>query len=295
MNPGNSVRIEKTVFNPKTGKSHALQNNLQGHLGDNKFMKTPNFQSMLSPRSWKTDPGARISFSPPDNINTAYPEANPETNPLMYANMATENYSNNGQIQENFDDDVPSCDKGGFSTKGAGNKPAPANYSTGDYAQEMAKIWSTEDKNSDSLPVGDMSTINALGETIQPLVYDRYIFANRHSRLRAQGDMIRGDLAIVPCKNGWFNVSVNPVVDLQEGAMNVMGGISNTTANETAQMIFNDSGNSYSTLGGVSLKQEFANPSSVFNIENTMMANNIDINSLGETGGQETIQLSTFQ
>ena len=202
-NPGRALYIVKESKDLKTGKTYALQPNLQGHLGADKFVSTANLQPILSPRLANYSTGAHINYNPTDLKNLAVDR----TNPLTLGYMAQNIYE---KTIENFDDStVPSCGKGGFSTKGAGNIPAPANYSTGNYKEEMAKVWEGGVQAVDSLPVGDMSTINALGDTIQPIVYDRYIFANRHSRLRAQGDPIRGDLAIVPCNTGWFNVSVN--------------------------------------------------------------------------------------
>jgi hypothetical protein len=38
-------------------------------------------------------------------------------------------------------------------------------------------------------------------------VYDRFIYANQKSRRRSQGDLIRGDIPIIPTNNAWFNMS----------------------------------------------------------------------------------------
>jgi hypothetical protein len=103
---------------------------------------------------------------------------------------------------------------------------------------------------TDMLPVGQMTTINATGDVIHPVVYDRYIYANRSSRLRQHGDPIRGDLAIVPCKQGWFNVYPNLNIDLQEGAMNVLAGANEASASIN-ELIYASSGFSDTTLAGV--------------------------------------------
>ena len=79
---------------------------------------------------------------------------------------------------------------------------------------------------------------------------------NRNSRIRSQGDMIRGDLPIVPCNTGWFQVSAHPVLDLQEGAMNVMGGVNNDTATELATLIATTTAGTDTTIGGVDLTQQ---------------------------------------
>jgi hypothetical protein len=283
-NPQMSTRVHKVIID-QDGREHSLQNNLQGHLGDDKFIKTANLQAMLSPRGVgnNVNAGARINYARADPKYEAFPI----TNPMDYANMAAENYSNNPQSKENY-----GCAQDSFSSSGIDS--LPSNYTNGNYETEKQKVFSTGMETVDSLPVGNMSTINALGETIQPVVYDRYIFANRHSRLRSQGDPIRGDLPIVPCNNGWFNVSVNPATDLQTGAMNVMGGVSNSVSNNTSQLVFNSSGNTYDTLGGVSLQNDFANPLSAFNLDVNTMANSFDIEGAGGAGGQETIQIGTF-
>ena len=72
----------------------------------------------------------------------------------------------------------------------------------------------------------DMCTVNNMGTDSQPVIYDRLIYSNIRSRLRGQGDPIRGDLLITPnsykCDNptaGWFQVSVKPNRDLNRGAM----------------------------------------------------------------------------
>jgi len=63
-----------------------------------------------------------------------------------------------------------------------------------------------------------------VSEDTQPIIVDRLIFANRNSQLRAMGDPIRGDLAIVPNPPGWFTPSVTPQIDLQRGALNHLAG-----------------------------------------------------------------------
>lgn len=100
------------------------------------------------------------------------------------------------------------------------------------------------------------SFMDADGELKQPIVYDRYMYANRGSRLRAAGDPIRGDLPIVPASGNWFTPSVHPNVDLQAGAMNVMGGVSNDNSNRLADLIYYSSGGGDTTIGGVDLRQE---------------------------------------
>ena len=61
------------------------------------------------------------------------------------------------------------------------------------------------------------------GPDLQPVVYDRLVFKPAKSRKAGQGDMIRGDLPIVPCPQ-ISQPSANPVSDLQNGALNVLFG-----------------------------------------------------------------------
>jgi hypothetical protein len=306
--PSRKVKVQKGVRTPNG--TFALQNNYQAMLGNDKFIKTPSLQGVLSPRFSNVDFGANIRYNMPDSQNMASP-----CDPLTFGNMVQEGYSGNtkftgGQqnVQENYCGQCQTsngckpgatCGIGGISPNdgsSVGTIPAPADYTSGNYQQEIEKVWSTGGgAPQDELPVGNMTTINAAGEAIQPVVYDRYIYANRHSRLRANGDMIRGDLPIVPCNNGWFNVSVTPSIDLQQGAMNVMGGISNKTAQDTAQFVFNSSGNTEDTIGGTDLASAFQNPQSAFNL------NLSDVNmsnSFGEfgsgIGGQETVYATSF-
>ena len=91
--------------------------------------------------------------------------------------------------------------------------------------------------------------------TGEPIIYDRVIFANQKSKLAAQGDPIRGDLPILPHKNGWFNPSSRPNIDLRDGALAVMGGVSNSTNQKLLMLQHAASGGYDSTFGGVDLKR----------------------------------------
>jgi hypothetical protein len=78
----------------------------------------------------------------------------------------------------------------------------------------------------------DMCNVNMLGSESQPVIYDRVMYSNIRSRLRGQGDYIRGDLMIAPDNykpNGgghpqWFQVSVKPERDLNSGCMEHLFG-----------------------------------------------------------------------
>lgn len=145
------------------------------------------------------------------------------------------------------------CGKGGAPMAFHGGAPLmSADYASGNYNEVISQApQSSYPEATDMIPVGNMTTVNQYGETIQPIIYDRFIYANRNSRLRAQGDPIRGDLAIVPCAAEWFRPSVHPNIDLQTGAMSVMGGIDNETTRAMAELIEATSGDM--TVAGVNM------------------------------------------
>lgn len=93
-----------------------------------------------------------------------------------------------------------------------------------------------------------------------PIVYDRYIYANRNSRLRSQGDPIRGDLPITPLNGTWFvpNAAAGNNINqtLQQGAMNVMGGLANETNRNLAKLMNKSSDFTTTTFGGINLSHQ---------------------------------------
>ena len=93
-----------------------------------------------------------------------------------------------------------------------------------------------------NLPVGDMTE----GD---PIIYDRLIFANKGNRLRGLGDPIRGDLPICPTNTGWFQVAADPQNSLQQGAMNVLVGASES-GNAMNEFINSMSRSTDTTIGG---------------------------------------------
>jgi hypothetical protein len=75
-----------------------------------------------------------------------------------------------------------------------------------------------------------VSMLNELGETIpQPIIYDRFVYANQKSRTVMGADFIRGDLPIVPEPTGWMRPPVNVNTDLRSGALMSMGGVDLST------------------------------------------------------------------
>jgi hypothetical protein len=231
MNPSMTWKVDRMVASNENSAS-------KGH-----FYSVPGtYQAILNPRFSNVNYGANIRYNMPSHANQASPY-----NPLTFGNMAKEGYT-----REKYS--CGSCGGGCFdgcnnqveSTSYQGGAPlTPVNYASGNYNKLVEKEYgnSSYQEVSSTLPVGNMTTVNADGETIQPIVYDRFIYANRNSRLRSQGDPIRGDLPIVPSSSDWFRPSVHPSIDLQEGAMHVMGGHQNQTSNDLSQLIYASSGN----------------------------------------------------
>lgn len=234
------------------------------------FFSVPGtYQAMLSPRFSNTDYGANIRYNMPSKVNQASP-----VSPLTFSGLVgnnSQNYISNENYQlptrENFSNSnggPTNCGKGGVPESYMGGAPAmQADYANGNYNNILSQAYSDSKfpASASSLPVSDMTQMSA-GEKNgmpAPVVYDRFIYANRNSRLRSQGDPIRGDLAVVPCEGGWFRPSVQPNIDLQQGAMNVMGGTTNDTANSLANLIYTTSGNSQSVIGGINMDRSQLN------------------------------------
>lgn len=232
-----NVKVMREVHHD-SGRGYTLQNNYQAMLGNDKFYSQPNFQGLLSPRTFSGDYGANIRYNLPSHKHLGVPY-----HPLGMADMAKEDYEH---THENF---VPSCGKGGVSLDGQ--------VSMNDHSTHHDFDYTTHDGSDGLLPVGDMTTINDEGQVKIHHVYDRLIFSNRHSRLRAHGDPIRGDLPIVPqpiCSI----VAANPNIDLHQGAMNVLGGPDNGTARALGELQYATSGGYQTTSGGVDMTNSFA-------------------------------------
>jgi len=259
--PGRSVKVMREVH-PKGERGYSLENNYLAMLGNDKFVSRPNFQGILAPRFSNTQYGSQINYNMPSYKNQAVP-----CDSLAMGDMAKENYQD---TRENFGCNsgrcgggcgggcgVATCGKDGTSIGTHIAPNAPPISSDPNFTAAMDKIYSSDHTThtiSDGLvSVGDMTTINSDGALEQPLIYDRYIVANLGSNLRAQGDPIRGDLAITPCSGNWFSVHPNLNVDLQAGAMNVMGGNGNETAQAVGKLIYASSGGTDNTIGGVAL------------------------------------------
>jgi hypothetical protein len=100
-------------------------------------------------------------------------------------------------------------------------------------------------------PFANDGLLTGEGDIVQPVTYDRFMFSNKRSRLREHGDPIRGDLPIIPHNSDWFRPSVQPHIDLKEGALQVLGGFDNETNNQLSMLMSASAGNALQTFGGM--------------------------------------------
>jgi hypothetical protein len=267
--------------------------------GSGKFVSVPSFQANLSPRFSNVQYGANVRYNMPDRENLATP-----CNPLTFGDMAKENYSpprqnatredyscGTGQCGSN---NGVSCGKGGYGMghKVAGGYELPVGYTNGNFSDiynsltydgKPAPVVSqpcTDNPASAALPVGTMSTMDALGNSEQFVVMNRLMNTNLKSRKAAQGDPIRGDLAITPCQSGWFSVYPTINTDLRAGAMNVLNGDGESNS-KLMELLVNASGGARTTFAGVD------------------MANNLNINMAPQmktslSQAANTVQVTAF-
>lgn len=193
------------------------------------YMVPGTYQSNLAPRFSNTNYGANIKY----NIPCRNVLATPETPVPMISVEETL------QLQPNVGEGF--C---GQSNPKENQMRAQASYDPTEYPDVQSMIPS--------------ETMDSFGESAQPIVYDRHVYANRNSRLRSQGDPIRGDLPIVPRSTGWFRPSAQPQIDLQQGALNVIAGLSNETTQKMNELITASSGGAVTVNAGVPMSQLYS-------------------------------------
>lgn len=207
----------------RTWKAEKMYSYPTGYSNRRDYFQSPHFQSLLSPRF------SNVNYGP--NLRTQFPQ-----------------YSNMGVPQNPL----------GYPTKSKAPSGIPVNrhrmgnaYANGNYNSVVNDVRSIGGNamSTDTVAYPQESD----GEINQPIIYDRYIYANRKSKLRSGGDPIRGDLPIVPDSGNWFTPSVHPNIDLQPGAINVLAGVNNDTNKQLANLIYNASGRADTTIGGVNM------------------------------------------
>jgi len=193
-------------------------------------------QLPLSPRFSNTGYGANITYNLPSVDKLAADPLDPTSlsfsDPMAYVNAVE-----TGLVKEDF--------------------KYQAGSPSGEYqALQKNNIDSGNEVNA-ALPVQTMSNLTGSGGSKVPLVMDRFIVANMKSYKYGQGDMIRGDLAIVPVLPNadpnsctWFRPSVNPSIDLNPGALAVLGGANNSSNRQTVQLMMQGSQGVTNTMAG---------------------------------------------
>lgn len=245
------------------------------------FSVSGNYQSSLSPRFSNVDGyGWKIRYRKPCQEVMGVPE-----HPLTYYKNTVDAFN---PIVENFDGVCPKR----YDAKGC-NMPPLCDLSRLDVNDKCGgKKCPQSATVSSMLPVTDMRTINAMTsvqtrenaqdiqgaitecgapssvceDNQQPIVYDRLIYANARSRLRGAGDPIRGDLPIVPVLPEsnpdsliMFRPSTVPSIDLQQGALTVMGGYDNTTQKQLNTLIQRGSDGTLGTFAGTPINNNQIN------------------------------------
>jgi hypothetical protein len=248
------------IKNMKTGAETAYGGNyLDPNMGSGKFFSAPQFQAVISPRFSNLDYGALIRYNQPDRANMASP-----CEPLTFGEMASNNPA--PQVKENYCggssgctvSNPPSCGKGGY---GMGHQvgdacEVPPGYTNGNFQQVYDSLRPDAVSAGSDLPIGTMSTMDGFGNQEQFVAFNRVMVANTKSssRLRAQGDPIRGDVPIAPLTRDCWSVFPDIARDTQEGAMNVLTDVAPISSQASLyKLIMNASGNSQTALAGVNL------------------------------------------
>lgn len=241
----------KEYFGMIPNRTVIVERNMQTGPQKGDMVEIPgNYQAILSPigGAGMVDYGAFIRYRTPDNgkLHTADYK---NSTPISYASMVTEKFC------------APCGSEGYCDHKDMivnTNAPmktqnlVPSAFTAGNYAQKFDNLKYNE--TTDLLPVQSMDNqiLNALGsEATQPIIYDRYIYANQKQRTLFGADFLRGDLPIVPIQSDWFRPSAHPSVDLRSGALAVMGGAQNQTSNELLALRSAASGGALDTGSGI--------------------------------------------
>jgi len=225
VNVPRAIRTE--VVNHRQGV--AQYGNNQQQLAPPTFTVPGTFQSPTSPRFSSTGYGPYINYNMPDVKHLA---ADPN-NPLTLARMVEPNKN----IKEPFD--------------------YPTNSPSAQYQKDRTTLDDNGSETANRLPVQTMATSSGDGSEV-PLVMDRFMVANLKSYKYGNADFIRGDLPIVPVlpdadpnSGTWFRPAVTPAIDLNAGALAVLGGAFNENCRQTVQLQMQDNAGTLNTFSGV--------------------------------------------
>lgn len=189
------------------------------------------YQSPLAPRFSNTGYGAYITYNLPEKKNLAVDPSNP----MMLASM----------VQK------PKLKKESFSY--------PPGSSSAEYQQKYDSLTKPFAPPNDKEIVSELpvQTMGASNGSEVPLVMDRFIVSNLKSYRYGAGDFIRGDLPIAPIlpqsdpySAVMFRPSTAPSIDLNPGAMAVMGGAYNENVRDTVQLQMQSNAGLRNTFAG---------------------------------------------
>ena len=208
------------------------------------------YQADLSPRFNSNGLNSYVKYNLPSETNLAsYPNdplSKEHYDPLEVANLVE---------KPNVREDFQSC--GSATGK--------------QYAEMYDKLAEQGAEVASKLPIQPMSATTSTADQ-EPIFYnsDRYIFALQKSRLYGLADPIRGDLPIIPClpnsnpySDVWFKPSARPSVQLNAGALGIIGGNFNVTNQQLAELKARDSGGSWNIDNGMNV---FPNDTPVANL-----------------------------
>lgn len=252
MNPNMTIKMDTVIGNPQTGQLQSVPGAGFGNtyaLNDNKFVSNASYQAILSPRfSALNNWGAYIKYNMPSEKQMAVPK-----NPLTFGSMVNPPKVKEGFSQGDGKYSPRNGVEGGIKEDYMGGAiPPVSNYASSNYNEVLSKLPNST-QVSDMLPIGTMDVLSSSGEVLQPVNYARMMYAMQRSRLNGLGDRIRGDLAIVPCGPQWFRPSVVPSIDLTQGAMMVMGGVDNSTSQDTFKLMNQSTAGLLNTFAGVTI------------------------------------------
>lgn len=224
--------------------------------GGSAYSVNGNYQSSLTPRFVNTNIGANIRYHLPEEGMMAAPKQ-----PTTYTERV-------------YDERRPQIiDPPSSHSRSSSYSKSSAHANTSAQVQKMRQMQQQYLDVTDLLPVSagydnqDLvnDTLNRQGDDVinrltvdeQPIIYDRYMFANSKSRLRGRSDPFRGDLPIAPVlpqaaadSGVWFRPSVTPHIDLGRGYLSVAGGFDNESNQKLRNLMVASSGGTLQSFGG---------------------------------------------
>ena len=224
--------IQQSVTTPD-GKTTPLPQNSNLSTSINPtYYSTPSYTSVAPPRFSSVGFSSGIKYNIPDSSTLG--NTVPSSSPYSISPPSVEKFTPNGCSVPAPSTINPTAPKSGYGSSG------------NDTNQSGSK---TSSSFSNSTPM--MTSFGDSNQETPVVVTNNLMWTNSRSKLRSQGDWLRGDLAIVPCEPGWFRPSIVPSRDLHNGALAVIGGINNATAAATASLMFSNTAGLSSSFAGV--------------------------------------------